>query len=136
MSWYDRNATPSNNYNSGKSKVLQNLEIMKQAAQKMGAEHVKFHENFTDVQKRLEHMKKTYGSSELDSEVIRATALEAYLSDGNHPKVLAFGRLELEKSLKEFKQEEQKLDDLQKKTAQLVEALSGGRVASHTKCEN
>ena len=97
----------------------------------MGAEHVNFHKHFTDVQKRLEDMKKTYGGNELDVEVIRATALDTYLSDGNLPKVMAFGHLELEKILKEFRQEEQKLGDLQKETAKLLEILSGGRVASH-----
>ena len=105
---------------------------MKQAVQKMGAEHIKFHENFTDVQKRLEHMKKKYGNNELDIEIVRGTALDQYLTDGNHPKVIAFGRLELEQALKEYRQEEQKLDDLQKKTAQVVDLLSEGRVASHT----
>ena len=100
--------------------------------QKMGAEHVKFHEGFTDAQKRLEEMKKKYGTTEFDVEVIRATALDPYLSDGNLPKVMAIGRLELDKAWKEFKQEEQKLDHLQKKTAKLVDDLSGDRVASQS----
>ena len=132
MSLYDAYATPSKNYNLGKNDVCRNLQVMKLAVKKMGAEHIKFHENFTDVQKRLEYMKKQYGTDELDIEVVRGTALDKYLTDGNHPKVIAFGRLELEQALKELRQEEQKLDDLQKQTAQLVETLSGGRVASHT----
>lgn len=76
-------------------------------------------------------MKKIYGGNELDNEVIRAIALNLYLSDGNHPKVIAFGRLELEKALKEFRQEEQRLDGLQKKMAELVEILSGDPVSKH-----
>ena len=105
---------------------------MKQAMAKMGAEHVEFHEHLTNVQKRLEDMKRIYGDNELDVEIIRATALDAHLSEGNLPKVIAFGRLELEKAFKEFKQEEQKLDELQKKTAEVLETVSGGRIASHT----
>ena len=92
----------SSNYNSGKEDVLKNLRTMKQAMKEMGIEHVNFHKHFTEIQKRLEDMKKTYGGNELNVEVIRATALDAYLSDGNRPKVMAFGQLELEKVLKEF----------------------------------
>lgn len=76
-------------------------------------------------------MKKIYGGNELDNEVIRAIALSPYLSDDNHPKVIAFGRLELEKALKEFRQEEQRLDGLQKKTAELIKILSGDPVFKH-----
>ena len=132
MTYYNQNRTASNNYNSGKTNVLQNLQVMKQAMAKMGAEHVEFHEHLTDVQKRLEDMKRIYGDNELDVEIIRATALDAHLSEGNLPKVIAFGRLELEKAFKEFKQEERKLDELQKKTAEVLETVSGGRIASHT----
>lgn len=132
MTYYNQNRTASNNYNSGKTNVLQNLQVMKQAMAKMGAEHVEFHEHLTNVQKRLEDMKRIYGDNELDVEIIRATALDAHLSEGNLPKVIAFGRLELEKAFKEFKQEEQKLDELQKKTAEVLETVSGGRIASHT----
>ena len=132
MSYYDHNLNPSNNYVVGKEKILRDLSTLNLAMRYMGAEHVKFHQHFTDVQKRLEDMKETYDSTELDVEVIRAKALDPYLSDGNHPKVMALGRLELEKALKELKQGEQRLDELQKKTAKLVEDLSGGRVASHS----
>ena len=124
------NLAPSN-YNDGKTSVLNNLRLMKAAMREMGAEHVAFHQHFADVKKRLEDMKKAYGGNELDVEVVHATALEAYLSDGNRPKVMAFGRLELEKAWKEYRQEEEKLGDLQKETAKLLEILSGGRVGGY-----
>ena len=132
MSLSKPSSRSSTSHNSGKNLVIYNLNVMKRAMREMGAEHVNFHEHFADVQKRLEDMKKAYSSNNLDVEVIRATALDPYLSDGNLPKVMAFGHLELEKVLKEFKEEEEKLDHLQKETARLVEILSGARLASQT----
>ena len=121
----------STNYNIGKSDAMNSLFVMSKAMQDMGTEHVNFHEHFTDVQKRLEDMKKRYGTNELDVEVIRATALDKYLSDGNLPKVMALGHLELEKALKDFRNGEEKLSNLQKETARLLERLLGGAAASH-----
>ena len=91
MSLSKPGSKPSTSYNSGKNLVIYNLNVMKRAMKEMGAEHGNFHEHFADVQKRLEDMKKAYSSNDLDVEVIRATALDPYLSDGNLPKVMAFG---------------------------------------------
>ena len=68
----------------------------------MGDEHIKFHDHFTDAQNRLEDVKKTYNFHELDVEVICETALDKCFSPGNLPKVIDFGRMVLEKALKEF----------------------------------
>ena len=132
MNEYNFHTTPSTNYSWGRSHVLHNLQIMTQAMRIVGDEHAKFQEHFTDVQKLVEDLKKTYGGRELDVEVIRSTALKPYISTRNLPKFIAFGRPGLEEALKDLRQEEKKLDDLHKKTEELVEALSRGRVASHS----
>ena len=128
---YNLNLGASTNYNTGKRDAINSLRDMSKAMRAMGAEHVNFHKGFADVQKRLEDMKRSYGTNELDVEVIRATALDTYLSDGNLPKVMALGHLELEKALKDFRNGEEKLSNLQKETARLLERLLGGAAASH-----
>ena len=127
MSIYNADCPPSSNYCAGKNSVLASLETMKQAMQKMGAEHVKFHDNFADIQKRLENMKKTSSDPELNVEITRVTVLDKYLPNVNLSNIMTFRRLELEKALKKFSQKEEKLEDLQKKTKELVELLSGDR---------
>ena len=117
----------SSNYDSAKGQALSAIQAMTQAMKDMGAEHVEFHNHFADAQRRLENTKKAYGGKELDAEVIRSIALEGYLSEGNLPKVMAFGHMEMEKVLKDFEKAEMRLDSLQKETARRVEALLGNR---------
>lgn len=117
----------SSDYNLAKIRALNALKAMTQAMKEMGAEHNNFHQPFTDVQKGLEDLKKAYGVKELDVEVIRSTALDSYLSEGNLLKVTAFGHLQMEKVLKEFEEEEKVLGNLQKETVKRVEALLGDR---------
>lgn len=102
MSLYNHNSVPSTNYNLAKSEVLHHLHVMKLAIRYMGDEHIKFHDHFTDAQNRLEDVEKTYNVHELDVEVIRETALDKCFSPENLPKVMDFGRMVLEKALKEF----------------------------------
>lgn len=115
----------SQEYNSAKSKAISAFRVMMWEMEHMGAEHVNFHNHFADVQKKLHDMKETYGSKELDVEVVRSTALDGYLSGGNLPKVTALGHFEVEKALKDFQQQEKALDEIHKKTAALVESLLG-----------
>lgn len=97
-----RSPEASANYNSAKADAILALGRMTYAMRKMGAEHTNFHKHFADVQKRLQDMKNAYGGKELDVEVIRSTALDTYLSEGNLPKVTALGHFEVEKALMEF----------------------------------
>ena len=100
---------------------------MATAMERMGAEHVRFHDNFNEVHERVQSMKKDYAPKELDAEVIRSTALDCYLSTSNVPKVTALGHYEVEKALGTFQQQEKKLDEIHKKTAELVDSLLGDR---------
>ena len=110
-------------YQEAQSKVVSGLNEMIFAMERMGAEHVRFHTNFNEVQTRIQHMKKGYAPKELDAEVIRSTALDRYLSASNVPKVTALGHYAVEKALGSFQKEEKKLDEFQKKTAELVGSL-------------
>lgn len=114
-------------YKSAKTKAISALKSMTLAMSMWGREHVNFHDHFDDVQKQLQDMKKAYGGNELHVEVIRSKALDGYLSEDNLPKVTALGHMELEIVLKDFQQQEKKLDEIQKKTARLVESLLGDR---------
>lgn len=112
-------------YDSAKSNAILALRKMTEAMSHMGAEHVKFHSHFDDVQKQLQDMKKAYGGKELDPEVIRSTALDKYLSAGNLPKVTALGHFAVENVLKDFQLQKKKLDEIRKQTGELVESLLG-----------
>ncbi|KAF6218230.1 hypothetical protein HO133_006191 [Letharia lupina] len=125
MSTYRRFPQASSDYNQAKSKAITALLEMKTAMRQMTAEHVNFHSHFDDVQKKLQDMKKAYGSKELDPEVIRSTALDKYLSEGNLPKVTALGHFEVENVLKDFQLQKKKLDEIRKQTGELVESLLG-----------
>ena len=100
---------------------------MTTAMERMGAEHVEFHTNFIQAQNRVERMKKDYAPKELDAEVIRSKALELYLSPKNVPSVTALGHYEVEKALGAFQKQEKKLDEIHKKTVELVDSLLGDR---------
>ena len=95
--------------------------------EQMGAQHVRFHDNFNEAQKRIQDMKKAYAPKELDAEVIRSKALQYYLSPTNTPSVTALGHYEVEKALDKFQKQEKKLDEIHKKTAELVDSLMGDR---------
>ncbi len=110
-------------YNSAMDEAIGAIFDMTQAMKDMAAEHANFHDGFNDVLNDLEMMKKRYGVKELDVEIIRWKALDRHLSKGNVPKVMAFGHLVMERVLKAFKEEEAKLENLQKETARRVEAL-------------
>ena len=114
----------SSEYNSAKYDALRAIKAMTKAMKEMGAEHIFFHGHDAVLQKRLEDMKEDNGGKELDVEVVRSTAVDQFLSDGNLPKVMALGRFEMEVVLKAFKEEEIKLGKLQKETARRVEALA------------
>ncbi|KAM0794812.1 hypothetical protein BDR22DRAFT_967436 [Usnea florida] len=119
------NAAPS--YQAAQKKVVDALEGMTSAMSSMGAEHARFHSNFNEVEKRIQDMKKAYAPKMLDAEVIRSKALECYLSPTNVPSVTALGHYEVEKALNSFQKQEKKLDESQKKTAELVDTLGGFR---------
>ena len=104
-------------------KVVSALEEMTTAMSYMGAEHVRFHDNFNEIQKRVLDMKKDYAPKELDAEVIRSKALRPYLSAANIPSVTALGHYEVEKAMDSFQKQEKKLDESRKKTAELVDFL-------------
>ena len=131
MSVYNTDCPASANYYAGKNGVLQSFETMSRAMQIMVDEHVKFHESFADVQKRVENMKKTSRGEELNGKIVRETALGGHLSNGNLPDITAFRRPDLEKAFKKSSEEEKKLEDLQKKTGELLNTLFGGRPGSH-----
>lgn len=114
-------------YTSAKLEAIQALQSMTNAMKAMGAEHVKFHNNFDTVQNKIQDMKDAYGDKELHVEVIRFTALEGYFSNGNLPIVTLKGHLEVEKVLKKFQQQEEELEKIYRKTATLVESLLGDR---------
>ena len=126
-----RHPNASQEYVSGKNNAIFALSQMTSAMRKMSIENIKFHDQFADVQKRLENMKEAYGGKELDVEVIRSKALDMYISESNLPKVTALGHFELEKALKDFYLQEKELDEKRKKTVTLVESLVGDR---HCKC--
>ena len=115
------------NYTKAKGEAILALKMMTNAMRLMGSEHLNFHNHYDDVAKKLQAMKKAYGGQELDVEVIRSTALDTYLSDGNLPKVTALGHFEIEKALKAFQLQEKELEVIHKKTAMLVENLLGDR---------
>ena len=112
-------------YDSAKNNAINALRKMTEAMSHMVAEHVNFHNHFGDVQKQLQDMKKAYGSKELDPEVIRSTALDNYLSEGNLPKVTALGHFAVDNALKNFQLQKKKLDEIRKLTGELVESLLG-----------
>ena len=91
----------------------------------MRAEHVNFHKNFNEAQKRIQDMKKEYAPKELDAEIIRSKALDGYLSASNVPKVTAIGYYEVDKALGRSQEQKKQLDESQKKTAELVDSLLG-----------
>ncbi len=119
--------TASSNYNPAKFKAKAAIQEMTHAMQQMGTEHTSFHDHFADVKKRFENVKKAYGGKELDIEVVRSTALDRYVSEGNIPKVMALGHFEMEMVLKAYEEAEVRLGNLQKETARRVEALVGDR---------
>lgn len=122
------NPRASFDYDVAKNKAIDALKSMTTAMKEMGAEHVNFHNHFdNDVQKQLQDMRRSYGGEELNVEVIRSTALDRYISPGNLPKVTAFGHLQVEQVLKDFQRQEKDLDEMQRKTATLVESLLGDR---------
>ena len=121
--YYSPEAAP--NYQAAQKKVVSALEDMTRAMSYMSAEHVRLHTNFKDVQKRIQDMKKAYAPKELDAEVIRSKAFDSYLSHTNVPSVMALGHYEVEKALDSFQKQEKKLDESQKKTAELVDSLLG-----------
>lgn len=120
-------------YNPAKGNAVAALATMTSAMKRMGAEHIDFHDHFADVQETLQDMKKAYGDSDLDVEVIRSTALDRYISRDNLPKLTALGHYEVEKALKDFHLQEKELDGIRKKTAMLVESLLGNR---HGACDD
>ena len=93
----------------------------------MSNEHVSFHNHFNEAQKRIQDMKNAYAPKELDAEVIRSKALEPYLSARNVPSVTALGHYEVQKALDAFQKREKELDEIHKKTAELVDSLLGNR---------
>ena len=112
-------------YQAAQSKVVSALNEMTTAMERMGAEHVDFHTNFNQAQKRILDMKKAYSPKILDGEVIGVTALKPYLSTTNVPSVTALGHYEVEKALDKFQKQEKNLDEVHKKTAELVDSLLG-----------
>ncbi len=98
---------------------------MTQAIKDMGAEHASFHAHSADLNKRLEGMKNDYGGKKLDNEVVRSTALDQYLSEGNRPKVVALGHFEMEKVLEAYEEADKELRGLQGETKRRVEGLVG-----------
>lgn len=117
----------SHQYYTAKSQAIAALATMTEAMKDMGAEHANFHNHFGDVQKRLQAMEKDIGGKELHVEVVRSTALDRYISGNNQPKVTALGHFEIEKALTKFRLQEKELDEIQKKTAMLVDKLLGDR---------
>ncbi len=116
--------TASSEYNSANAKAISAIKEMTQAIKDMAAEHAFFHAHSADLNKRLEAMKKDYGG-ELDNEVVRSTALDQYLSEGNRPKVVALGHFEMEKVLGAYEEADKELKGLQRETARRVEGLVG-----------
>lgn len=98
MSTIQRNPGAPSKYTKAKGEAIWALHNMTNAMRLMGSEHLNFHNHYDDVSKRLQAMKKAYGGQELDVEVIRSTALDTYLSNGNLPKVTALGHFEIEKA--------------------------------------
>ncbi|KAF6236664.1 hypothetical protein HO173_004955 [Letharia columbiana] len=125
MSTYKRFPQASSHYNQANSKAITALREMQTAMREMSAEHVNFHKYFDGVQIQLQEMKKAYGSKELDPEVIRSTALDKFLSEGNLPKVTALGHFAVENALKNFQLQKKMLDEIRKQTGELVESLLG-----------
>ena len=121
----DPEAVPK--YEAAQKKVVSALGEMTRAMSCMSDEHVKFQDNFNEAQKRIQDMKKAYAPKELDAEVIRSKALVSYLSPTNLPSVTALGHYEVEKALDSFQKQENKLDESQKKTVELVDSLIGDR---------
>ena len=93
----------------------------------LGAEHVRFHNDFNEAQKGIQKMKKAYAPKEMDAEVVRSKALEEYVSATNISSVTALGHYEVEKALGSFQEQEKKLDEIHKKTAELVGYLLENR---------
>ena len=114
-------------YQVAQSKVVSALGEMTTAMEQMGTEHVRFHDNFNDAQERIQTMKEAYAPKELDAEVIRSKALEPYLSATNTSSVTALGHYEVERALGSFQLQEKKLDEIHKKTAELMDSLFGDR---------
>lgn len=110
-------------YKTAKDEAISALNTMTEAMRRMGSQHLDFHNHYDDVVKKLQEMKKAYGGQELDVEVVRSTALDTYLSEGNLPKVTALGHFEIEQALKAFQLQERELEMIHKKTAMLVEKL-------------
>ena len=118
--WYP---TASKDYNSAKVTAVKALAAMTKAMKEMGVEHAEFHDHYADARKFFDFLKKGDDGKALRLGFVRSTASDPYLSDGNLPKVMALGRLEIGEALKTLAQEEQRLDELQKETARLVDIL-------------
>lgn len=111
-------------YQAAKNQVVSALGEMTTAMFIMGAEHVDFQNHFSQAEKRIQDMKEAYSPRILDREVIRVTALKPYLSATNISTLTALGHYEVEKALGAFQKQEKELDEIRKKTAELVESLS------------
>lgn len=112
-------------YDLAKNNAIHALKAMTQAMREMRAEHEDFLHHFSDVQKRLEDMKEANGGKELDVEIIWSTALDSYFSEGNHPKVTAFGMM---KVLEEYEEEMMELGKFQNETVKRLEQLLWDRL--------
>ena len=124
---YYHSSEAASKYQAAQKKVVSALGEMTTAMYYMGAEHVRFHNNFNEAQKRIQDMKKAFAPKELDAEVVRSKALEGYVSEANITSVTALGHYEVEKAFGDFQKQEKKLDESQKITAELVDSLLGGR---------
>ena len=114
-------------YQAAAYKVADALAEMTTAMEQMGAQHVGFHANFNEAQKDIQNLKKAHAPKELDAEVIRSIALECYVSETNNISVAALGHYEVEKALSSFHQQMKNLEEIRKKTAELVDSLSEDR---------